>query len=77
MVEATRQGIQLANPEKRPFVLTRANFLGGQRYAATWTGDNISNWNHLKMSIPMSLNLGLSGQPFSGPDRRIHWKPRR
>ena len=44
MVEATRQGIQLANPEKRPFVLTRANFLGGQRFAATWTGDNISAW---------------------------------
>ena len=24
--------------------------------------------DHLKMSIPMVLNLGLSGQPFSGPD---------
>ncbi len=68
MVMATREGMQLASPEKRPFVLTRANFLGGQRYAATWTGDNVSSWDHLKMSIPMSLNLGLSGQPFSGPD---------
>jgi alpha-glucosidase len=68
MVEATRQGMQQAQPAKRPFVLTRASFLGGQRFAATWTGDNVSNWNHLKMSIPMVLNLGLSGQPFSGPD---------
>jgi alpha-glucosidase len=68
MVEATRQGIQTANPDKRPFVLSRANFLGGQRYAATWTGDNVSSMDHLKMSIPMVLNLGLSGQPFSGPD---------
>lgn len=68
MVRATREGVLTARPEKRPFVLTRSNYLGGQRYAATWTGDNLGNWEHLKMSIPMSVNLGLSGQPFSGPD---------
>jgi alpha-glucosidase len=68
MVSATREGILQSNPDKRPFVLTRANFLGGQRYAAMWTGDNISNSSHMKMSVPMSLNLGLSGQPFNGSD---------
>ncbi len=68
MTRATRDGIQAAHPDRRPFVLTRANFIGGQRYAATWTGDNTSTWAHLKVSIPMSINLGLSGQPFSGPD---------
>lgn len=68
MVRATREGVAAANPGKRPFVLTRSNFLGGQRYAATWTGDNQSTWEHLRMSIPMALNLGLSGQPFNGPD---------
>ena len=68
MAEASRAGIEKAQPDKRAFVLTRANFLGGQRYAATWTGDNGSTWEYLKESIPMSLNLGLSGQPFSGPD---------
>ncbi|MGA1529118.1 MAG: TIM-barrel domain-containing protein [Kiritimatiellia bacterium] len=68
MARATREGILKANPEKRPFVLTRASYLGGQRYAATWTGDNKSEEQYLKWSIPMSLNFGLSGQPFSGPD---------
>ena len=68
MVKASQEGIMAANPDKRPFVLSRANFLGGQRYAATWTGDNKSTWDHLKLSIPMSLNLSLSGQPFNGPD---------
>lgn len=68
MVRASREGIQAARPEKRPFVLTRANFIGGQRYAATWTGDNSSTWEDLRMSVPMSLTLGLSGQPFNGPD---------
>lgn len=68
MVKASRDGMLAARPEKRPFILTRSNFLGGQRYAATWTGDNGSWWDHLKMSVPMSLTLGLSGQPFSGAD---------
>ncbi len=68
MIRATRQGVLDANPTKRPFVLTRANFLGGHRYAACWTGDNVANEYHLDVSIPMTLNLGLSGQPFAGPD---------
>lgn len=68
MVRSTRAGILEARPDRRPFVLTRSNFLGGQRYAATWTGDNASNETCLEESIPMSLNLGLSGQPFNGPD---------
>jgi alpha-glucosidase (family GH31 glycosyl hydrolase) len=65
---STFEGMLLANPSKRPFVLTRAGFLGSHRYAATWTGDNLATWDHLKMSIPMAINLGLSGQPFAGPD---------
>jgi len=68
MIRATREGVQTANPDRRPFVLTRSNYIGGQRYAATWTGDNQATWNHLRWSVTMILNLGLSGQPFSGPD---------
>ena len=68
MVKASQQGLLLANPQKRPFILSRSNFLGGHRYAATWTGDNLSSWEQLKLSVPMSLTLGLSGQPFNGPD---------
>jgi len=68
MFRATREGIQALRPDKRPFVLSRANFIGGQRYAATWTGDNSADWFHLESSVPMILNLGLSGSPFTGPD---------
>lgn len=68
MVKSSRDGLIAANPDKRPFILSRSNFLGGQRYAATWTGDNKSTWDYLKMSIPMCINLSLSGQPFNGPD---------
>ena len=68
MAKATQEGLLAARPVLRPFVLTRANFLGGQRYAATWTGDNTSSEEDLEQAIPMSLTLGLSGQPFNGPD---------
>lgn len=68
MVEASYNGILAANPDKRPFVLSRSNILGGQRYAAMWTGDNEATYEQMKLSVPMSITLGLSGQPFNGPD---------
>lgn len=68
MARATYEGLLAAAPDRRPFVLSRANFIGGQRYAASWTGDNTASWQHLAFTIPMVLNLGLSGQPFAGPD---------
>jgi len=68
MARATRKGVMDANPDKRPFVLTRANYIGGHRYAATWTGDNVASWEHMLLATPMCLNMGLSGQPFVGPD---------
>jgi alpha-glucosidase len=65
---ATFEGLLALAPDERPFVLTRASFAGGQRYAATWTGDNDSTWNHLEQSLPMIENLGLSGFAWSGAD---------
>lgn len=68
MAQATYQGLKELQPEKRPFVLTRSGCPGIQKYAWVWTGDNASYWEHLEGSIPMLLNLGLSGVPFAGAD---------
>jgi alpha-glucosidase len=65
---ATFEGLLRLNPDSRPFVLTRATYAGGQRYAATWTGDNSSTWNHLRLTTPMLENLGLSGFALTGAD---------
>jgi len=65
---ATYEGMLRLEPDLRPFVLTRAAFAGAERYAATWTGDNSSTWNHMRISIPELLNLGLSGYAFVGDD---------
>lgn len=68
MSKATYEGMARGLGGERPFVLTRAGYAGIQRYAAVWTGDNRSYWEHLAMSLPMVLNLGLSGVAFAGPD---------
>uniref|UniRef100_A0A1A7YRW6 Glucosidase, alpha, neutral AB n=1 Tax=Iconisemion striatum TaxID=60296 RepID=A0A1A7YRW6_9TELE len=66
---ATTEGlIQRSGGVERPFVLTRAFFAGSQRYGAVWTGDNAAEWDHLKISIPMCLSLGLVGISFCGAD---------
>ncbi len=68
MAEATRAGLEAAYPARRPFLVSRSLHLRGGAVAGTWTGDNQSDFTHLAWSIPMALNLGLSGQPFAGPD---------
>ncbi|WP_034763145.1 glycoside hydrolase family 31 protein [Rossellomorea vietnamensis] len=66
--EATYNAWGKYKPNERPFVLTRDMFSGSQRYAALWTGDSVSNWEHLQMSIPMNTNIGLSGVANVGND---------
>jgi alpha-glucosidase len=68
MSRSTFEGLLRLRPGARPFVLTRASFAGGQRYAAVWPGDNQSDWSHLRGSIPTLLGLGLSGFSFVGSD---------
>ncbi len=68
MVKAGFEALRRLVPERRPFLLTRAGYAGIQRYAAAWTGDNSSHWEHLELSIPMLVGLGLSGVAFTGVD---------
>jgi alpha-glucosidase len=64
----TFEGQLALRPNERPFVMTRATYAGGQRYSTTWTGDNSSTWNHLRMTVPQLVNLGLSGFSMAGAD---------
>ena len=68
MARATRMGMEKSAPERRPFVLSRAGFAGLQRWAATWTGDNNSDWENLKMANLMIQRLSTSGISFCGAD---------
>ena len=68
MARASREGSLAAAPDQRPFVITRASYAGGQRDAVVWTGDNSSHWDHLRDSVQMLLNLGVSGVAVCGGD---------
>jgi len=68
MARATVEGLRQLRPDRRPVCITRSGWAGVQRYAMSWTGDNRSNWRHLWLSMPMVMNLGLSGLAHTGPD---------
>jgi alpha-glucosidase len=74
MARATREGLERLRPNERAFVLSRAGYAGIQRYAAIWTGDNHSRWEHLALATRMALSLGISGIPFVGFDTGGFWE---
>jgi len=74
MARATYEGQLRAYPDRRPFTLTRSGYAGVQRYAAVWTGDNQSRWEHLRLAARMCLSLGLCGLPFAGFDTGGFWR---
>ncbi|GCE12819.1 glycoside hydrolase family 31 protein [Tengunoibacter tsumagoiensis] len=73
MVRATYEGLRRLQPDQRPFVLTRSGTGGVQRYAAVWTGDNTSSWEHISLALRMTLNMNISGIPFVGMDIGGFW----
>ena len=73
MARSTLEGLSRLRSDLRPFVLTRSGTAGVQRYAAIWTGDNSSEWDHILMAMPMCLNVSMSGVPLVGIDIGGFW----
>lgn len=62
--EGVAEGLREAQPEQRPFILTRSGFGGVQRAsAALWSGDVAARWDDLRDQISAGLNLSLAGVP--------------
>jgi len=68
MTKSTYEGLVKHRPNLRPFILTRSFFAGSQRNTAAWTGDNMSKWEHLRMTIPMLLSHSIAGITLIGSD---------
>lgn len=66
MAKATAAAVEKKG--KRPFIVTRAAFMGSQRYCVGWTGDNHSNFDSLRLLPSQIANLGISLFPFVGSD---------
>lgn len=58
------EGLRQAQPDTRPFILTRSGFGGIQRTSsALWSGDVAARWDDLRDQISAGLNLSLAGVP--------------
>ncbi|MGM8250535.1 glycoside hydrolase family 31 protein [Clostridium perfringens] len=68
MSRCSKDAQEELHPNERGFSMTRATYAGGQRYSSVWTGDNMSLWSQMRMSISMNANLGISGFSFVGND---------
>lgn len=54
--------------KKRPFIISRATWVGLGRYAGHFTGDEYSTWHDMRMSIPVLLSHSLFQVPLTGTD---------
>lgn len=68
MARASYHGTKGAIYPRRPFLLTRSGYSGVQRYAAVWTGDNLSTWEHMWMANVQVQRMSVSGLSFAGSD---------
>ena len=69
MSRATYQGLYKRDAGTlRPFILTRSSYMGTQKYSAKWTGDSLSTFSEMRVSINQLMSLGISGVSFVGAD---------
>jgi alpha-glucosidase len=68
MARASHEGMKRLRSGLRSFNVARAGYTGGQRYAASLMSSNASDWESLRLSLSMSLNMGLSGVALAGTD---------
>ncbi len=68
MAQSGAEAMRRHRPDRRPWLLTRSGWAGIQRYAWTWTGDVATSWTMLHRTLATTLNLTMSGVPYTGSD---------
>lgn len=66
--QVSDRALRTRQPERRPFVLTRGAWPGVQAYAAGWSGDNVSSYEHLCFNTRLVSSVLISGQANFGND---------
>lgn len=65
---AASEGLEAIRPGRRHFLLSRSSYAGMHRFAAVWTGDNSSWWEHLGVHMRMVMSLNMAGFFYCGAD---------
>ena len=68
MTRASHEITQAQEPDKRVWSISRCGSPGMQRYAQTWSGDNLTHWDTLEYNNKMALGLSMSGVYNIGHD---------
>ncbi len=64
MIYATSAALAALRPDKRPVIVTQSGYAGSSELVST--GATAATWENLRLTIPMILNMSLSGLPLSG-----------
>ena len=52
----------------RPFIISRSNSVGTGRFAGHWTGDNVADWDFLRLTISGNFLFQIFGTQMVGAD---------
>ncbi|HMP74837.1 MAG TPA: glycoside hydrolase family 31 protein [Kiritimatiellia bacterium] len=66
--QVSHGALKAQQPSLRPYVLSRSAWPGIQAYAAGWSGDNRSDYAHLRFNTRLGLSVMISGQANYGHD---------
>ncbi len=68
LARSARELLERVRGADRSFVQSSAGWAGIQRFAASPAGEGDGGWREMRRSVPMTLGLGMSGQPFVAAD---------
>lgn len=52
----------------RAFIISRSSSVGSGHFAGHWTGDNVANWDFLRLSINGNFLFQIFGTQIVGAD---------